>query len=151
LRTGEPVIEQIAILTVHALIIGLTACWIVLLLYGITGVMRNLFDKPRFRLRTMLLAVALLQAVLATVIWLQKESGPFGLLPVWLAGLSMVAWLVWVSFEEFLQLSTSQRWQRVMKAKRVHLPAATYATRGKRRNPVEPPPIVNSGQCKGGN
>jgi hypothetical protein len=146
-------IEVIAIVLSLGMLIGLLAWGFLLLLAGMqaaAGMFRILFDKQtlrrafrspiRFRLRTMLLAAGLLQVLFATVAWQQRETGEFGVTLLWLAGVSLVAWVIWVAFDEFVEPTASRRWKRVVRSDHVNVPDATNRARGSRRSNVEPPP-----------
>jgi hypothetical protein len=138
---GETVIEQIAIFVLLAPFIVLGVCWLLLLVYGFSGVIHNVLERPRFRLRTMLLAAAFLQVVFATVFWQQREGATFGITLFWLAGVSLVAWMVWVAVEDIIQPTASRRWTRLVRSERVSLRGVEHpATR--RGAYVEPPPRV---------
>lgn len=158
--TGGSVMEVIAIAISLLLFLCLLGWGILLLVVGLQetgGILRSLFvgrallrairSPIRFRLRTMLLAAALVQALFATVAWQQREGGTFEVTVLWLAGVSFILWLMWVALEEFFDPTTSQRWKRVVRSDRVSPPGVTQCKPRGRAGHVEPPPrIVPPGQ-----
>jgi hypothetical protein len=91
----------------------------------------------------MLLAAAIFQVLFATVVWQQREGGAFGVTLMWLADVSLVAWVVLVAFEEFFEPTASRRWKQVVRCDRTIVADAKHPNRASRGSNVEPPPRVN--------
>jgi hypothetical protein len=131
-----------------AVFVGLSGWAILLLVLGThesLHVFRNLFNAmslrqaSRFRLRSLLLAAAVIQVLVATAVRCQQEGGEVSVLLYSLGCAAFFMWLVWVSFEEVFSATASRRWKRIVRADRISVPAETglgHIERG-----PEPPPL----------
>lgn len=129
-----------------ALFLGLSAWAILLLVLGTQEslqILRNLFSikslrqASRFRLRSLVLFVAIVQVLLATVVWYRQQGGEAGVLLYAIGCGTFFAWLIWFAFEDAITTTASRRWKRIVRAKRLRLPADAHPLQA--AQPPEPP------------
>jgi hypothetical protein len=100
---------------------------------------RSLRQASRFRLRSLLLAAAVIQVLVATAVRCQQQGGEAAVLLYALGCAVFFMWLVWVSFEEVFSATASRRWKRIVRADRISVPAESGL--GHIQRGPEPPPL----------
>lgn len=121
----------IPLVLIFLVFVGLASWGILLLFVGFqetVRVFRNLFDLKtlrrsiRFRMRTLLLFAAVIQAVFAAMAWTYNEGKPLALLFFSLSCIAFFGWTLWAAFEDSVSKTASRRWSRYIRARHIVVP-----------------------------